>query len=59
MLIIAYPHASVVLVISRCCMLRNEESPRHLLYSVTSVAVLFANIIKLNISTKKEVKKFY
>ena len=35
-------------------MLQNKQSNRYSLYSMTSVAVLFAYPIKLNISTRKE-----
>ena len=55
MLNIAYTHASVVLVIFYYYMLQNKQSNRYSLYSMTSVVVLFANLIKLNISTRKGV----
>ena len=54
MLNIAYTHASVVLVIFHY-MLQNKQSNRYSLYSITSVVVLFAYPIKLNISTRKGV----
>ena len=57
MLNIAYTHASAVLVIFHCCILQNKQSNRYLLYSMTSVVVLFAYPIKLNISTSKRVTK--
>ena len=37
----------------------SAESNRYSLYSMTSVVVLFAYLIKLNISTRKELCKFY
>ena len=40
-------------------MLQNEQSNRHTLYSMTSVVELFAYPIKLNISTRRELHKFY
>ena len=55
MLNIAYTHANVLLVIFHYYMLQNKQSDRHSLYSMTSVVVLFAYSIKLNISTRKEV----
>ena len=55
MLNIAYAHASMVLVIVHYYMLQNKQSNRYSLYSMTSVVVLFAYPIKLNISTRKEV----
>ena len=56
MLNIAYTHAiSVVLVIFHYYMLQNKESIRYSLYSMTSVVVLFACPIKLNVSTRKGV----
>ena len=55
MLNIAYTQASLVLVIFHYYMLQNEQSNRYSLYSMTSVAVLFAYPIKLNISTRKGV----
>ena len=57
MLNIAYTHASVVLVIFHYYMRQNKQSNRHSLYSMTSVVVLFAYPIKLNILTKKRVTK--
>ena len=59
MLNVAYTHASVVLVIFHYYMLQNKQSIRYSLYSMTSVVVLFAYPIKLNISTRKELHKFY
>ena len=59
MLNIAYTHAGVVLVIFHSCMLQNKQSNRYSLYSMTSVVVLFTYLIKLNISTRKELNKFY
>ena len=59
MLNIAYTHASVVLVIFHYCMLQNKQSNRYSSYNMTSVVVLFAYPIKLNISTRKELHKFY
>ena len=55
MLNIAYTHASVVLVIFHYYMLQNKQCIRYALYSMTSVAVVFAYPIKLNISTRKGV----
>ena len=55
MLNIAYTRASMVLVIVHYYMLQNTQSNRYSLYSMTSVVVLFAYPIKLNISTRKEV----
>ena len=55
MLNIAYTHASVVLVIFYCYVLQNKQSNRYSLHSMTSVVVLFACPIKLNISTRKRV----
>ena len=56
MLIIAYTHARVILVIFHYYMLQNKhKSNRYSLYSMTLVVVLFANPIKLNISTRKGV----
>ena len=57
MLNMAYTHASVVLVILYYHMLQNRQSNRHSLYSMTSVVVLFAYVIKSNISTRKGVTK--
>ena len=57
MLNIAYTHASVVLVICHYHMLQNNQSDRHSLYSMTSVAVFFAYPIKLNILTRNRVTK--
>ena len=57
MLNIAYTHASVV--IFHDYMPQNKQSNRYSLYSMTSVVVLFAYPIKLNISTRKELHKFY
>ena len=64
MLNIAYTHASVVLVILHYYMLQNKQFNRYSLYSMTSVVVLFAYPVKLNISTRKWVtqilpKKLY
>ena len=59
MLNLAYTHASEVLVIFHYYMLQNKRSNRHSLYSVTSVVVLFAYPIKLNIMTRNGVTKFY
>ena len=53
----AYTHANVILVIFHYYMLQNKQFNRHSLYSMTSVVVLFAYSIKLNISTKKRVRK--
>ena len=50
-----YTHVSAVLVIFRYYMLQNKQSNRYSLYSMTSVVVLFAYPIKLNISTRKGV----
>ena len=55
MLNIAYTHASEGLVIFHYYMLQNKQSNRCSLYSMTSVVVLFAYPIKLNISTRKGV----
>ena len=55
MLNIAHTHASVVLVIFHYHMLQNKQSNRYSLYSMTSVVVLFAYPVKLNISTRKGV----
>ena len=55
MLNIAYSHASVALVILHYYMLKNMQSNRYSLYTMTSVVVLFAYPIKLNISTRKGV----
>ena len=52
---IAYTHASVVLIIFYYYMLQNKQPNRYSLYSMTSVVVLFAYPIKLNISTRKRV----
>ena len=52
MLNIAYTHASVILVIFHYHMLQNKQSNRHSLNSMTSVVVLFACAIKLNISIR-------
>ena len=57
MLNIAYTHVSVVLVIFHYYMLQNKQSNSHSLYSMTSVVVLFAYPIKLNISTRNGVTK--
>ena len=54
MLNIAYTHVSIVLVIFHYYMLQTKESNRYSLYSMTSVVVLFAYLVKLNISTRKE-----
>ena len=54
MLNIAYTHASVVLVIFHYYMLQNKQS---VLYSMTSVIVLFAYPIKLNILKRNRVTK--
>ena len=56
---ITYTHASVVLVIFHYYVLQNKQSNRYSLYSITSVVVLFAYQIKLNILTRKELRKFY
>ena len=53
MLNIAYTHASVVLVIFHYYVLQNRQSNTYSLYGMTSVVVLFAFPIKLNISTRK------
>ena len=55
MLNIAYIHASVVLVIFHYYTLQNKQFNRYSLYSMTSVVVLFAYLIKLNISTRRGV----
>ena len=55
MLNIAYTHASVVLVNFHYYMLQNKQPNRYSLYSMTSVVVLLAYPIKLNISTRKGV----
>ena len=57
MLNIAYTHASVVLVTFHYYMLQNKQSNRYSLYSKTSVVVLFAYPIKVNISTRNRVTK--
>ena len=57
MLNIAYTHVSVVLVIFHYCMLQNKQSNSHSLYIMTSVVVLFAYPIKLNILTRNGVTK--
>ena len=57
MLNVAYIHASVVLVIFHHHMLQNKQSDRHSLYSMTSVFVLFAYLIKLNILTRNRVTR--
>ena len=58
MLIIAYIHASVVLVVLQNYRLRNKQSHSHLLHNMTSVIVLFVyQIKKLNISRRKGVTK--
>ena len=59
MLNIAYTHTNVVVVTFHYYMLQNKQSNRYLLYSITSVVVLFAYPIKWNISTRKELRKFY
>ena len=46
-----YTHTSVVLVIFHYYMLQNKESNSYSLYSMTSVVVLFAYPVKLNILT--------
>ena len=48
-----------VLVIFHYYMLQNKQSDRHSLYSMTSMVVLFAYPIKLNVSTRKGLHKFY
>ena len=48
MLNMAYTHASVVLVIFHYHMLKNKQSDRHSLYSMTSVVVFFAYPISLS-----------
>ena len=55
MLNIAYTHASVVLVTFYYYMLQNKQSNRYSLCRMTSVVVLFAYPVKLNISTRKRV----
>ena len=55
MLNIAYTHASIVLVIFHYYMLQNKHFNRYSLYSMTSLVVLFAYPVKLNISARKEV----
>ena len=57
MLNIAYTHVSVVLVIFHYYMLQNKQSNSHSLYSMTSVVVLFAYPVKLNILTRNRVTK--
>ena len=57
MLNIAYTHGSGVLVVLHYYMLQNKQSQSHSLYSMTSVVVLCAYGIKLNISTTKGVTK--
>ena len=57
MLNIAYTHVSVVLIIFHYYILQNKQSNRHSLYSMTSVVVLFAYPIKLNILTRNVVTK--
>ena len=57
MLNIAYAHASVALVISYYYMPQNKQSNSHSLNSMTSVVVLFAYPIKLNILTRNGVTK--
>ena len=57
MLNIAYTHAIVVLVIFHSYMVQSEQSNSHSLYSITSVVVLFAYPIKLNMLTKNGVTK--
>ena len=57
MLIIMCTHVSVVLVIFHYHMLQNKQSNRYSLYGMTSVVVLFAYPIRLNISTRKRVTK--
>ena len=58
MLIIAYTHVSVVLVILHYYMLRNKKSHKHSLYSMTLVVVLFA--FGLWISWEgTEIQRFY
>ena len=49
MLIISYTHAGVVLVLFHSCVLRNKQSHRHSLHSMTSVVVSFAFPVKLDI----------
>ena len=58
MLNIAKTHASVVLVIFHCYIRQNKQSNRYSLYGMTSVVVLFAYPIKLNISTRNR-KELY
>ena len=55
MLNLAYAHATLVLVIFHYGMLQNKQSNRYSLYSMTSVILLFAYPIKLNVSTGKRV----
>ena len=57
MLNIAYTYASIVLVIFYYHMLQNKQFNRHSLYSMTSVVVLFAYPVKLNILTRNGVTK--
>ena len=57
MLITANTHASVILVILHDHMLKNKQSHRPSLYSMTSLVVLFAHPIKLNLSTRNTVIK--
>ena len=57
MLIIVYINQSVVSVVLHYYMLRNKQFRGHSLYNMTSVVVLFAYLIKLNISTTSAVTK--
>ena len=57
MLNIAYIHSSVVSDTFHYYMLQNKQSNSHSLYSMTSVVVLFAYPIKLNILTRNAVTK--
>ena len=57
MLITANTHASVILVILHDHMLKNKQSHRPSLYSMTSLVVLFAYPIKLTLSTRNTVRK--
>ena len=57
MLNIANTHVSVVLVIFHYYLLQNKQSNSDSLYSMTSVVVLFAYPIKLNILTRNGVTK--
>ena len=64
MLNIACTHGSVVLVIFHYYLLQNKESNSYSFFSMTSVVVLFAHQIKLNILARKRVasilpKKLY